>query len=64
MSKKNKKIRLSNFYLDYKKMDKTEIDIVRGIFIPAKNLKSHLKCYKVSLRKDLDISAVTLAVSF
>ncbi|QDK40523.1 xanthine dehydrogenase [Bacteriovorax stolpii] len=52
---------LPNFYIGYKKLDIKPDEIVTRIKIPvlAKNEKTRL--YKVSMRKDLDISAVTFA---
>lgn len=52
---------LSKFYIGYKKLDINADEIVTKIKIPvlAKNEKTRL--YKVSMRKDLDISAVTFA---
>lgn len=52
---------LSKFYTGYKKLDLAADEIVTKIKIPvlAKNEKTRL--YKISMRKDLDISAVTFA---
>lgn len=52
---------LKDFYIGYKKLNIDPSEIVTRIKIPvlAKNEKTRL--YKVSMRKDLDISAVTFA---
>lgn len=52
---------LKDFYMGYKKLNIDPSEIVTRIRIPvlAKNEKTRL--YKVSMRKDLDISAVTFA---
>jgi xanthine dehydrogenase small subunit len=52
---------LKDFYVGYKKLNMDLSEIVTRIKIPvvAKNEKTRL--YKVSMRKDLDISAVTFA---
>ncbi len=52
---------LKDFYIGYKKLNIDPSEIVTRIRIPilAKNEKTRL--YKVSMRKDLDISAVTFA---
>lgn len=56
-----REVLMSEFYLGYKKLDMKPDEIVVSVKIPR--LKSHeqLRLYKVSMRKDLDISAVTFA---
>lgn len=56
-----REIALPQFYQGYKKLDLLPNEIVTNIKIP--HLKSNEKTilYKVSMRKDLDISAVTFA---
>lgn len=57
-------IPIDEFFLGYKTMDLKPQEIVTAIHIPLKNAQKKtqvLKLYKVSVRKDLDISAVTLA---
>jgi xanthine dehydrogenase small subunit len=57
----SREILIKDFYVGYKKLDLQPHEIVTRIKIPvlAKNEKT--KLYKVSMRKDLDISAVTFA---
>ena len=63
----HRELPITEFYLGYKKLNLKSDELVTGIKIPQphkndKNNKSEkLKLYKVSLRKDLDISAVTFA---
>lgn len=52
---------MKDFYLGYKKIDMTPSEIVTAIKIPRVKAGEHLKLYKISMRKDLDISAVTFA---
>ncbi len=52
---------IHEFYLGYKKVDLKRNELVTAILLPLPNKNEILKLYKVSLRKDLDISAVTLA---
>lgn len=53
---------MDSFYLAYKKMDLKPDEIVTAIHLPLPTSTDFIKLYKVSLRKDLDISAVTMAV--
>lgn len=55
-------IAMSEFYLGYKKLALKPGELVEGIEIPHLKNSERIKLYKVSLRKDLDISAVTLAI--
>jgi xanthine dehydrogenase small subunit len=52
---------ITEFYKAYKVFDKTPDEIATGIFIPNLQGTWLTKFYKVSVRKDLDISAVTFA---
>lgn len=54
-------IPITNLYLDYKKLNLLTGDLVLAVKIPIPQPEQNLKFYKVSLRKDLDISSVTLA---
>ncbi|MCT4640844.1 MAG: FAD binding domain-containing protein [Bacteriovoracaceae bacterium] len=54
-----RQIDINDFYLDYKKMDIKDNEIITKVIIPKSS--DVLKLYKVSARKDLDISAVTFA---
>lgn len=53
---------LHDFYLGYKQFDLKEDEIITHITIPKK--RAEYRFYKVSARKDLDISAVSLAISY
>ena len=52
---------MSDFYLGYKKLDMDPSEIVIGIKIPLPKKSEQTRLYKVSVRRDLDISAVTFA---
>lgn len=56
-----REVKLGDFYLGYKKLDLCADEIVVGIKIPQLKKGEHVKLYKISMRKDLDISAVTFA---
>ncbi len=56
-----REVPLPQFYVGYKKLDIKNNEIVTGIKIPHLKTNEKLKLYKVSMRKDLDISAVTFA---
>ncbi len=57
-----RRIPISKFYLGYKKLALKQNEIVVSIEIPRRNEHDLLRLFKVSLRKDLDISAVTFAM--
>jgi xanthine dehydrogenase small subunit len=57
-----RRIPMSKFYLGYKKLALKPAEIVVAIEIPRRNKLDTLRLFKVSLRKDLDISAVTFAM--
>lgn len=52
---------LPKFYTGYKQLDLTPDEIVTRIKVPLLGKNEKVKLYKVSMRKDLDISAVTFA---
>lgn len=54
---------LNNFYKAYKSFDLLPEELATGLFIPALEPEWQTKFYKVSQRKDLDISAVTFAIA-
>lgn len=62
--KKTKLIPIDEFYLGYKRLNLKPNEIVTAIHLPNTKTSQISKLYKVSLRKDLDISAVTLAARF
>src|SRR5436190_2282874 len=51
---------INSFYLGYKKFDLQQDEIITRVFVPV--VKDTLKLYKVSRRRDLDISAFTAAI--
>lgn len=55
---------INSFYKGYKTFDMQPDELATGLFIPALGADWKSKFYKVSLRKDLDISAVTFAGAF
>ena len=57
-------VELNQFYKGYKKIDLRADEICTGVLIPIPGPDIKAKFYKVSLRKDLDISAVTFAGLF
>lgn len=61
-SKGRRKIPIAEFYLGYKKIALKPYEIVVAIEIPARRSDEFMRLFKVSLRKDLDISAVTFAM--
>lgn len=54
-------ININDFYLGYKKIDLRADEIITAIRIPIPPASDIIKCYKVSQRKDLDISCVNAA---
>ncbi len=55
-------VKLKDYYKGYKVFDKADDEIATGIFVPALQGPYLHRYFKVSLRKDLDISAVTCAI--
>jgi xanthine dehydrogenase small subunit len=51
-------VALENFYLGYQKKDLARGEFVEGVCVPAPRPGGHYALYKVSKRKDQDISAV------
>ncbi|HEY8131966.1 MAG TPA: FAD binding domain-containing protein, partial [Thermoanaerobaculia bacterium] len=51
---------INSFYLGYKQFDLHAEEIITRVFVPI--VKDTLKLYKVSRRRDLDISAFTAAI--
>ena len=56
-----REVKMSEFYLGYKKLDMKTSEIATCVKIPRLSKNESLRLYKVSMRKDLDISAVTFA---
>jgi xanthine dehydrogenase small subunit len=55
---------IRDFYLGYKKLDLKSDEIITAIHIPKLTGEKKLKLYKVSNRKDMDISTVTFAAVY
>lgn len=55
-------IPITEFFLDYRKTSRKPNEIVTGISFPTPTKHSTLRFYKNANRKDLDISAVNLAI--
>src|SRR5437867_10307338 len=53
-------VSINSFYLGYKQFDLRTDEIITRVFVPIVN--DTLKLYKVSRRRDLDISAFTAAI--
>lgn len=60
-AEQNRHVAIENFYLGYKKMDLKDNEIITHIRIPKLKPGQFLKLFKVSRRKDMDISTVTAA---
>lgn len=60
--KSQREVNINDFYLGYKKFDLKDFELITQIKIPK--TREHFKLYKVSTRKDLDISTVTMGVRF
>lgn len=60
-AKGKRSVVLKNFYKGYKQLDLTVDEIVTAIKIPLIKKGETIKLYKASMRRDLDISAVTFA---
>ncbi|MGZ3768281.1 MAG: FAD binding domain-containing protein [Bdellovibrio sp.] len=58
-----REVALTDFYKGYKQLNLVPEEIALGISIPHLTSNYLTKFYKVSLRKDLDISAVTFAAA-
>jgi xanthine dehydrogenase small subunit len=60
-TRESREVVISEFYIGYKKLDLKENEIVTQIKIPRLNKHQKISLFKISMRKDLDISAVTFA---
>ncbi|MBL8018495.1 MAG: xanthine dehydrogenase small subunit [Leptospirales bacterium] len=58
----SRQVLMNNFFRGYKQMDLKQDEILTNVSIPVPRPGSILKLYKVSRRKDLDISTATLAI--
>jgi xanthine dehydrogenase small subunit len=57
-----RKVNINNFYKGYKVLDMKPDEIITRVFVPLDKPDETLKLYKVSKRKDLDISTFTTAI--
>ncbi len=57
----SREININDFYKGYKSFDLSDSEIITGVKIPKMAKNEFVKLYKVSLRRDMDISAVTFA---
>jgi len=55
-------VKLNDFYLGYKKIDLAEDELIAAVRTPLPTARQKLKLYKVSKRRDMDISTFTAAV--
>ncbi|MBN8222266.1 MAG: xanthine dehydrogenase small subunit [Spirochaetes bacterium] len=58
----SREVAINGFYSGYKKFDLRADEILAKIILPLPKTNSLFKLYKVSKRRDLDISTVTLAI--
>lgn len=58
----SREVNINHFYQGYKKKDLRPDELVTGIRIPIPAREDSLRLYKVSRRRDLDISAFTAAI--
>lgn len=56
-----REVNINDFYQGYKTLDLKESELIKGVKIPYLEKNETLKLYKVSNRKDMDISIVTFA---
>lgn len=61
-TKGQREVLFSDFYLGYKKLNMQADEIILSVTIPRRKKTEILKLYKVSRRKDLDISCVNAAI--
>ncbi|TXR51907.1 xanthine dehydrogenase small subunit [Reinekea thalattae] len=55
---------IADFFLDYRKTQLAEDEVIARIFIPARKPNSKLACYKISKRMEDDISAVCCVIHY
>lgn len=58
-----RRISFNDFYKGYKQLDLTSDEIITKVIVPRRSEDESLRLYKVSNRKDLDISCVNAAIS-
>jgi xanthine dehydrogenase small subunit len=57
-----RRVNINRFYTGYRKTVMATDEIITGVHIPLPDDECHFKLYKVSRRKDLDISAFSAAI--
>jgi xanthine dehydrogenase small subunit len=57
-----RRVNINDFYLAYKKFDLQPDEIIASVGIPRLHDQDRLKLYKVSRRRDMDISTFTAAI--
>ncbi|MEM9915183.1 MAG: FAD binding domain-containing protein [Planctomycetota bacterium] len=55
-------VKLNDFYLGYKKLDLAEDELIATVHTPLPTADQRLKLYKISKRRDMDISTFTAGV--
>ncbi|MEM9417541.1 MAG: FAD binding domain-containing protein [Planctomycetota bacterium] len=55
-------VKLNDFYLGYKQLDLAEDELIAAVRTPLPTSEQRLKLFKVSKRRDMDISTFTAAV--
>lgn len=55
----SRKVNMNNFVLGYRKTERKANEIIAAVIIPKPEEQTHIKFYKVSKRKDLDISTAS-----
>jgi len=55
-------VKLNDFYLGYKKLDLADDELIAAVRTPLPTADQRLKLYKVSKRRDMDISTFTAGV--
>lgn len=54
-------VRIEDFYLGYKQLDLRPDEIIESVLLPLPQESTAVKLYKISKRRDMDISTVTAA---
>ncbi len=57
-----RRVNINDFYTGYKQMDMAEDELISRVWIPIPGKSELMRLYKVSNRKDLDISTFTAAI--
>jgi xanthine dehydrogenase small subunit len=57
-----REVNINDFYLGYKQLDLKPGELITEVRIPLPEADEHLRLYKVTRRRDLDISGFTAAI--